>query len=50
MTEEKKQWESPELEVYGDIATLTEQCNPPSCKSKVLGMGDDFSNNISSLG
>jgi hypothetical protein len=38
--------------VYGDMTVITQQsCNPnlPNCKPKVLGMGDDFSNNISTL-
>lgn len=52
MINEKKEWTQPDLVVYGDIAALTEQaCNPnlPNCKPKVLGLGDDFSNNISTL-
>ena len=51
--ENRKEWFQPCLVVYGDMATLTQQsCNPnlPNCKPKVLGMGDDFSNNISTLG
>ena len=49
----KKEWVKPCLTVYGDVTSLTQQsCNPnlPSCKPKVLGFGDDFSNNISTLG
>lgn len=51
--EVKKQWVKPCLTVYGDMASLTQQsCNPslPNCKPKVLGLGDDFSSNISTLG
>lgn len=47
---EKKQWVKPSLTIYGDMATLTQQCSPPSCKPKVRGMGDDFANNISTVG
>ena len=50
---EKKGWVAPNLVVYGDMTVITQQsCNPnlPNCKPKVLGMGDDFSNNISTLG
>lgn len=46
----KKQWVKPCLTVYGDIAKLTQQCGPPACKPKVRGFGDDFANNISTLG
>lgn len=49
----KKRWVAPHLMVYGDMTALTQQsCNPnlPNCKPKVLGTGDDFSNNISTLG
>ena len=49
----KKGWVAPHLVVYGDMTAITQQsCNPnlPSCKPKVLGAGDDFSNNISTLG
>lgn len=48
----KKGWVAPALMVYGDMTALTQQCLPdtPGCKPKVLGMGDDFSNNISTLG
>lgn len=48
----KKGWVAPHLVVYGDMTALTQGgCNPnlPNCKPKVLGMGDDFSNNISTL-
>lgn len=49
----KSEWVKPSLTVYGDMASLTQQatCNPglPNCKPKVLGMGDDFSSNISTL-
>ena len=48
----KKGWVAPCLVVYGDMTALTQQsCNPnlPNCKPKVLGSGDDFSNNISTL-
>jgi hypothetical protein len=51
-TLEKREWVSPSLTVYGDMASLTQQsCAPnlPNCKPKVLGMGDDFSSNISTL-
>jgi hypothetical protein len=51
-SENRKEWVQPCLVVYGDMTTLTQQsCNPnlPNCKPKVLGMGDDFSNNISTL-
>ena len=48
-SEHKKEWEQPCLMVYGDMTVLTQQCNPPSCKPKVLGSGDDFSTNISTL-
>ncbi len=37
MNEEKKGWEVPELVVYGDIDTLTQQVKP-----KTLGSRDDF--------
>jgi hypothetical protein len=50
---EKKGWVAPNLVVYGDMTVITQQsCSPnlPNCKPKVLGMGDDFSNNISTLG
>ena len=50
--EQRKAWVEPTLMVYGDMTVLTQQsCNPnlPNCKPKVLGMGDDFSNNISTL-
>lgn len=47
---DKRQWVKPGLTVYGDMATLTQQvCNPPTCKPKVMGMGDDFANNISTV-
>lgn len=46
---ERKVWVEPTLMVYGDMTVLTQQCNPPSCKPKVLGAGDDFSSNISTL-
>lgn len=46
----RKEWSQPCLVVYGDMTALTQQCNPPSCKPKVNGFGDDFSNNISTLG
>lgn len=48
----RKKWDHPGLVVYGDMTALTQQrCSPdlPNCKPKVLGMGDDFSNNISTL-
>ena len=35
--EEKKVWETPELVVYGDIDSLTQQIKP-----KMLGTVDDF--------
>lgn len=37
MDEMKKQWEMPELVVYGDIDTLTQQIKP-----KQPGSRDDF--------
>ena len=37
MNEEKKVWEIPELVVYGDIATLTQNVKP-----KQTGSRDDF--------
>lgn len=49
---QKKGWVAPQLMVYGDMTALTQQsCNPnlPNCKPKVLGAGDDFSSNISTL-
>jgi hypothetical protein len=48
-SEPRKEWDTPHLVVYGDMTALTQQCSPPSCKPKVLGLGDDFSNNISTL-
>lgn len=49
--EPRKKWDNPHLVVYGDITALTQQgCEPPGCKPKVRGLGDDFSNNISTLG
>lgn len=48
--EQKKGWVAPQLMVYGDMTALTQQCTPPACKPKVLGFGDDFSTNISTLG
>jgi hypothetical protein len=49
--EPRKKWDHPNLVVYGDMTALTQGgCRPGQvCKTKVLGMGDDFSNNISSL-
>ncbi len=48
---EKKGWVAPSLIVYGDMTVITQQtCNLPTCKPKVLGSGDDFSSNISTLG
>lgn len=47
---EKKQWVKPCVTIYGDMATLTQQCSPPACKPKVLGLGDDFASNISTVG
>jgi hypothetical protein len=48
---EKKLWEKPDLIVYGDMASLTQAgCKPPGCKPKVLGLGDDFASNISTVG
>ncbi|HEX6127380.1 MAG TPA: hypothetical protein VFZ23_18560 [Pyrinomonadaceae bacterium] len=47
----KKGWVAPHLVVYGDMTAITQQtCNLPSCKPKVLGAGDDFASNISTLG
>ena len=49
----KKGWVVPHLMVYGDMNAITQQsCNPnlPNCKPKVLGAGDDFATNISTLG
>lgn len=45
----KKEWVAPHLMVYGDMTAITQQCNPPACKPKVSGLGDDFSNNISTV-
>lgn len=39
----KKQWIDPNLIVYGDISSLTQQ----AIKPKSLGLGDDFASNIS---
>lgn len=50
--ETRKVWDQPNLVIYGNMTALTQQsCNPnlPNCKPKVLGLGDDFSNNISTL-
>ncbi len=52
-TPAKKGWVAPHLMVYGDMTAITQQsCNPttPGCKPKVLGSGDDFATNISTLG
>ena len=41
-----------EVLIADGMTVITQQsCNPnlPNCKPKVLGMGDDFSNNISTL-
>jgi hypothetical protein len=46
----KKRWVKPCLTVYGDMATLTRQTCGPGCNPKVVGMGDDFSTNISTVG
>jgi hypothetical protein len=49
---ERKAWVEPTLMVYGDMTVLTQQsCDPnvPGCKPKVLGAGDDFASNISTL-
>lgn len=45
----RKEWVQPQLVVYGDMTALTQQCNPPTCKPKVAGFGDDFANNISTM-
>ncbi|REJ78539.1 MAG: hypothetical protein DWQ47_03550 [Acidobacteria bacterium] len=45
----RKEWVEPKLVVYGDMTALTQQCAPPSCKPKVLGLGDDFASNISTV-
>jgi hypothetical protein len=37
MTEQKKVWETPELVVYGDVDSLTQQVKP-----KQPGSKDDF--------
>lgn len=50
--DQKKEWVQPCVMVYGDMTVLTQQsCDPnvPGCKPKVLGAGDDFSTNISTL-
>lgn len=47
--EQRKTWVEPTLMVYGDMTVLTQQCEPPTCKPKARGMGDDFSTNISTL-
>lgn len=47
----KKQWVSPDLKIFGDMTTLTQQCPQGQvCKPKTPGSGDDFSNNISTVG
>jgi hypothetical protein len=48
----RKKWDHPHLVIYGDMTALTQaSCKPnvPGCKPKVMGLGDDFSNNISTL-
>jgi hypothetical protein len=48
--DQKKEWVQPTLMVYGDMTVITQGgCSPPNCKPKVLGAGDDFSTNISTL-
>lgn len=43
MMVEKKKWATPDLVVYGDVATLTEVCEPGTkCALKDLGFGDDL--------
>ena len=50
----RKKWVHPHLVIYGDMTALTQTaCRSmvdPVCKLKTLGMGDDFSSNISTLG
>jgi hypothetical protein len=46
----KKTWEKPCLTIYGDMAVLTKGGCGPGCKAKVLGLGDDFASNISTVG
>jgi hypothetical protein len=45
----RKGWVQPQLVVYGDMTALTQQCEPALCKTKMLGFGDDFASNISSV-
>ena len=46
--EKKRKWVKPELTLYGDMAALTQQrCD--TCKVKTRGLGDDFSDNISTF-
>lgn len=47
--EKKREWVRPELTLYGDMTALTQQCLPPTCKAKTTGLGDDFSQNISTF-
>jgi hypothetical protein len=45
---EKKQWNTPDLTVYGDVATLTQAGQ--GCVIKVLGINDDFVQNTDNAG
>jgi hypothetical protein len=49
---EKVQWVKPTLMRFGSFAELTQgaTCQPPNCKAKVLGAGDDFATNIETVG
>jgi hypothetical protein len=47
--EKKRKWVKPELTLYGDMAALTQGRNCSGCKVKALGLGDDFSDNISTF-
>ena len=38
------------VEALGAVAEVTGQCSPPTCKAKVLGVGDDFAMNIRTVG
>ena len=47
--ETKRKWVKPELTLYGDMAALTQSPPCTACKVKVQGLGDDFSDNISTF-
>jgi len=50
MISEKKKWITPDLVVYGDVATLTEACPGPKCLDKDAGLGDDLASIVSTVG